>query len=164
MGNDTSKYKMQSSDINSLTSGMQNMNVNVDIDSLTSGMQNMNVDVYIQPWIRDMPTNHLQATIRELAEDMNTSLNSTFSSEEIVTEDNRQFYEYNLALFLTNAQRQFDMDGPDNIEMNVTPSRDDIMRKTKKELLDVCREYDIRGCHGKNKSTLLRHILDFFNF
>ena len=81
-----------------------------ETDSLTSGMKNMNVDVDIQPWILDMPTNHLQATIRELAEDMNASLTSTFSSKEIVTEDNRNLYEYNLALFLTNAQRQYDMD------------------------------------------------------
>lgn len=81
-----------------------------ETESLTSGMQNMNVDVEIQPWILDMPTNHLQATIRELAEDMNTSLTSTFSSKEIVTEDNRDLYEYNLALFLTNAQRQYDID------------------------------------------------------
>ena len=141
MGNSNNKFNMENSDVDSLATGINNMNID---------------DIQPEPWITAMSAKELQATIREVASIDNYGEiypgGYILQPMEVVTEDNRHIYEKNLAIFLSYE-----------LPEEVINHNDIMNNMTVKQLVEVCKENGISNYSGKNKAQLQEMIIDKLN-
>lgn len=141
MGNNSNKYKMQS-----------------DIDDITIGMNNIQIN-NVPGWIKNSSTQQLEIIRSDILYSMSMndqqSINAWTRGDitQMVTDQNRNNFEYNFFNYLQNIQNN-------NVGI---PTKNDIMNMTKNELVQICKDYNINYYSGKNKSELQTHILNYFH-